>query len=345
MNSEALLRQYVDTGIKINLHQFNKLRGTLKRTYLRKRYIAATQTEFAIPKYEFNEFTDEQKNSLKKYPRYFIYFSPNEQNELFNHFIENINEKTNVKDLRDIFIVAPPERIDSIVEKVINNLGPDTNYMLVNTLIPILKTEDKIILLINRWFEVAPYNHISAYNFELLSDNQYFTRNIKMVVIDNVLKTTGEKILWPHDSFDYFFKGLGENDIFNVLNKMIEKSRSLNAPSFLKSVNMIKSHELRKMVITKYVSRMDHTFRISMFLSAIKKSGGNVKFMDSEIYGTLRLIKLYILSRKEKISRYDKEEILDLIPKKFYDEVTQLIEKHNNKFSVNENIDRIKELL
>jgi hypothetical protein len=344
MNSEALLKQYVDTGKQISLHQFNKLRGALKITYLRKRYIVATQTEFAVPKHEFDEFSDEQKNGLKKYPRYFLYFSFDERDELVNHFVENINQNTDVKDLRDIFRVAPAERIDGIAEKVINNLGPDTNYVLVDTIIPFLKTEDKIMLLINRWFKVSPYNHISAYNFELLSDNEYFTPNIMMSVIDIILKTTGENILWPHDSFHYYFKGLGENDIFNVLNKMIEKSRSLNEVSFLKSVNMIKSDELRKMVITKYVSRMDHLFRLTSFLTAIKKSEDK-DVIDNEIYNTLRIIKLFILSRKEKISTYLKEEILDLTPKEYYDEITQLINKHNNKFLVNENIDRIKDLL
>jgi hypothetical protein len=40
MNSEALLRQYVDTGLPIPEHQFNGLSDNLKKTYIRKRNLA-----------------------------------------------------------------------------------------------------------------------------------------------------------------------------------------------------------------------------------------------------------------------------------------------------------------
>ena len=41
MTNKDLIKQYVDTGIKISEYQFNQLNNNLKTTYLRKRVIAS----------------------------------------------------------------------------------------------------------------------------------------------------------------------------------------------------------------------------------------------------------------------------------------------------------------
>ena len=71
MNSEALLKQYVDTGLPINEYQFNKLSTNLKKTYIRKRNIAFEnrfREDDDVEKYEIPYLSDKSKiNMLKTY--------------------------------------------------------------------------------------------------------------------------------------------------------------------------------------------------------------------------------------------------------------------------------------
>ena len=67
MTSKDLLKQYVDTGIRLGEHQVKSLPPNLFRTYIRKRIIAAEQNDGRILEYEFDLMSDEMKpNYLKK---------------------------------------------------------------------------------------------------------------------------------------------------------------------------------------------------------------------------------------------------------------------------------------
>lgn len=67
MSSEVLIKQYVDTGVKIPESQFNKLNPNLKRTYLRKTFIGFEHTNNASRlTYEINYYSDEQKEKILK---------------------------------------------------------------------------------------------------------------------------------------------------------------------------------------------------------------------------------------------------------------------------------------
>lgn len=69
MNSEALLKQYVDTGLPINEYQFNKLSPNLKKTYIRKRNIAFENgfgEEDDVEKYEIPYLSDKSKIEMLK---------------------------------------------------------------------------------------------------------------------------------------------------------------------------------------------------------------------------------------------------------------------------------------
>lgn len=67
MSSEVLIKQYVDTGVKIPESQFNKLNPNLKKTYLRKMYVGFEQLNDARNiTYEINYFSDEQKEKIIK---------------------------------------------------------------------------------------------------------------------------------------------------------------------------------------------------------------------------------------------------------------------------------------
>ena len=62
MNSEALLKQYVDTGLKIPQQQFRRLSSNLKKTYLRKVLIGA-QTVSTELDYELAFYNDVQNTT------------------------------------------------------------------------------------------------------------------------------------------------------------------------------------------------------------------------------------------------------------------------------------------
>jgi hypothetical protein len=66
MDNKDLLRQYVDTGITLREYQVNSLSPNLFRTYIRKRLIAAEQTDGRILEYEFDLMTDEVKPEYLK---------------------------------------------------------------------------------------------------------------------------------------------------------------------------------------------------------------------------------------------------------------------------------------
>lgn len=63
MNNRDLIRQYVDTGVKIPKYQLTQLSGADKKTYLRKRLIAI-KYNYNLEKYEADLMDDSQKNEL-----------------------------------------------------------------------------------------------------------------------------------------------------------------------------------------------------------------------------------------------------------------------------------------
>lgn len=63
MDTQFLLKQYVDTGLPIPEKQFNKLSDNLKKTYIRKREIAINNHDFPD---EFEYMDDEFSESLDK---------------------------------------------------------------------------------------------------------------------------------------------------------------------------------------------------------------------------------------------------------------------------------------
>ena len=66
MNSEALLKQYVDTGLKIPEYQFNKLNSNQRGTYLRKRYLAFNADNRQNISYEMNYFPEDIQHKIVK---------------------------------------------------------------------------------------------------------------------------------------------------------------------------------------------------------------------------------------------------------------------------------------
>ena len=76
MDNKDLISQYVDTGLKLPEYQLMQLSNNDKRTYLRKRLIAALNDNGRLLDYEFNLYSDDIKldyvNKISK-SRYVLY--------------------------------------------------------------------------------------------------------------------------------------------------------------------------------------------------------------------------------------------------------------------------------
>ena len=58
MTNKDLLKQYVDTGIKISEYQFNQLNNNLKTTYLRKRVIVGKLDDYELLMLPYDKRTE-----------------------------------------------------------------------------------------------------------------------------------------------------------------------------------------------------------------------------------------------------------------------------------------------
>ena len=109
MNSEALLKQYVDTGLKIPKYQFDKLTANLKKTYLRKRFLAFKANHREDISYEMNYFPEDIQLKMVKVKYrlmdFIEYPSPKLQKELVYenpYIISHINNPTDYAQRRGL---------------------------------------------------------------------------------------------------------------------------------------------------------------------------------------------------------------------------------------------------
>ena len=92
MNSEVLLRQYVDTGLAIPEHQFNGLSNNLKKTYIRKRNIAFENgfgEQDEVEEYEIPYLSDKSKIEMIKTYGHMIELIENPTEEMKLISVEN----------------------------------------------------------------------------------------------------------------------------------------------------------------------------------------------------------------------------------------------------------------
>ena len=88
MNSEALLKQYVDTGLKIPEYQFHKLKSNLRGTYLRKRILAFEAGDIDIS-YEMDYFPEDIQFKIIEKDESFIEFVKKPSLKLQKKVVDN----------------------------------------------------------------------------------------------------------------------------------------------------------------------------------------------------------------------------------------------------------------
>lgn len=61
MNNKDLIKQYVDTGLKLPIHQVNYLKGGLLQTYLRKRFLSVMSSHSDLEFYEYRVMSEDNQ--------------------------------------------------------------------------------------------------------------------------------------------------------------------------------------------------------------------------------------------------------------------------------------------
>jgi hypothetical protein len=101
MTNKDIIKQYVDTGVRLPEQQVNKFSPNLLRTYLRKRIIAAKGADFEeeplVKNYEYIKMTDDEKTSV--IPYVYLDYEELDKNELVNVVDKTLSYMINVEHL------------------------------------------------------------------------------------------------------------------------------------------------------------------------------------------------------------------------------------------------------
>jgi len=340
MSSEALLKQYLDTGVAISYKQYQKLEDNpnLKKTYLRKRYIVATTTDQTISIWEFSDLSEEQRNILKKYPRYLGYLPEEEQSDIINNFLDSMNENASHNDIRTMLGYLPDEKLDYVIDKIFTNLGKKVDgYTMFTILSSIKKSDNEILKILYRWLDIND-GYISPDQFAYLTLSNKFNRILHIKFLKKIFTSSPKK--WDFYTVDEYFKNLSANDIYPILTDIVGRTENiLSVYPFLKSYEMVNIPHLQENLIKQYVGRMDYTFYLS---DLIKQSKKHDEIKNNEELDPINLVKLYLSGEKKRIFPTEMSRLLDVVPENRHDELNKLV---NEYAVVYENINRIKDLL
>jgi hypothetical protein len=182
MNSEALLRQYVDTGLPIPEHQFNGLNDNLKKTYIRKRNIALEGgfgEEDDVEKYEMPYLSDKSKIEMLK---------------TYGHLIELIENPT-----EEMKLIAVEYSGDNI--RYIDNPSEELQLIAVGNYLRSIRfiknpTEKVQLKAIEFWdknikYIENPTEKVQLYAIEDNIDNIYLIQNPTGKVLDILKQIDG----------------------------------------------------------------------------------------------------------------------------------------------------------
>ena len=339
MNSEELLRQYLDTGLPIPTYQYQRLKGNLKKTYLRKRFIAVKNGDNTIQYHEFQDFSDEQKEYLKRFPRYVLLYPLNEQNDIINNALKGLKHDTPNDDIVAIVNEIPSEKMDYVIEKIFKIVGNNINGQSISKIITkIKKPEEETLNLLYRWLAIKD-NKINGLDFMHLVYTPQFTRNVHIKFLKKILSNPQKN--WSGDLCYMFLKGLNPSDAYNIFSEMITiaDDKLIDTFSFLQVYKQITIPYMQENILTQYIDKMEDGFQLTSLMLGIKNDKELKEYEDLE---PVNLVKLYLTSKKRHLNTNELSHIMNYIPQNQRDEVSRLVNQYS---TINENINRIKELL
>jgi hypothetical protein len=213
MNNRDLIKQYVDSGLKIPQSQFNKLSGSELNTYLRKRLIAqehTNNTEGSITFYEYDKFTPEQKLKLVSLTTednirsILVNFDYND-----NDFLDLITQHKDNEFLKQTLYLIfrysskPYEEDYKMVKKIIDKLGRDIDQNVVKEIskvLPDFTDTDKLDIL---KYILKQYDELDLYNApldELITASQPEEKSF----IKYIVKSVEEKETYGKPRIDFY---------------------------------------------------------------------------------------------------------------------------------------------
>lgn len=339
MNSEALLKQYLDTGLPIPTYQYLKLKGNLKKTYLRKRFIAVKNGDNTIQYLEFQDFSDEQKEYLKRFPRYVFLYPLNEQDDIIDNALKNLKRETSNNDIIAIVREIPSEKMNYVIEKIFKIVGNNIGGELIAAIISkSKKSEEETLNLLYRWLAIKD-NKINGLDFSYASNSPQFTRNIHIKFLKKILSYPPEN--WNREFCSMFLKGLTPSDAYEFFSEMIRISddKPIDAINFLPVYQQITIPYMQENILKQFIEKMENGIQLITLLAIIKHGEEYKKYED---LSPVNLVKLYLTSKQRHLHANELSLIMNFVPQNQHDEVSRLI---NRYATINENINRIKELL
>jgi hypothetical protein len=337
MNSEELLRQYLDTGLPIPTYQYQRLKGNLKKTYLRKRFIAVKNGDNTAQYHEFQDFSDEQKEYLKKFPRYFFLYPLNEQDDIINNCIDKIDENFTMTDISTILREIPEQKMDYVINRIFTNMGKKISGMVMKTIISSSKkSEEGVLKILYRWLKVND-NIIKPDEFMALPLSPQFTRLVHVKFLKKILSYPAEN--WNFYNLNHYLSNLSSNDVYYFLSEMITKADNVQPGSFLMGYSLIKVPYMQENILKQYISKLKYTFELRNLIISINMSS---QWKKIEELNPINLVKIFLNSEKRRIFPYELSSFLKEIPENQHDEFNQLVKDYA---IIYENINRIKQLL
>lgn len=351
MNSEKLLRQYVDTGLFIGPYQYRKLPPNLQKTYIRKRVIAAQQTNTYLTGFEVDAMNDEQKKIIKKYPRFFHFF-PKENDMLLREYIDNLNDDFNDRDVSVLVRELPvDDSYDLVIDKILNKYKDKVTVEVMLAIIVKYNNADKsywddekynpkIIEFLGKFIKVKnglTANDCMYIGFINNTAHPYFLK-YKNILLNMLLKN------YPNGNWTNHLRDLTRNSSDEEKDMLLE--------SVLKNNPELKQYKICELIETIDDDKIFVKY-LKMFLKPEKylSIGRNYVFSSllfdlSKRHSSELITKIFLSYNKQKISNYTFEDVERYRPYvSDIDTVINMLKKFNEQFELNENLNRIKELL
>jgi hypothetical protein len=351
MNSEKLLRQYVDTGLNIGPHQYRGLSPNLQKTYIRKRLIAAQQANVFLSWFEVDAMNDEQKNILKKYPRFFNFF-PNEIKNLFNEYLNNLNDEFNERDVLVLVRELPvDDSYDLTIDKILNKYK---DKVTVEVMLAILlkynnadksywddeKYNPKVIEFLEKFVKVKnglTFNDCMYIGYTSTTNHIYFIK-YKNILFNMLLDN------YPNGNWIYHLKSLARNssdkEIDMLLEGVLKNNPNLEQYVICDLVTTIDDDE----IFVKYV---DMFLKPEKYLNLPRYIVFTSLLFDLRSRHSSELItKIFLKYNKQKITNFVFEDVERYRPyTNGIDTVIKMLKKFNEQFELNEHLNRIKDLI
>lgn len=334
MDSEKLLRQYVDTGIIISEHQFNRLNKSLRKTYLRKRFIAIYEYDSPMESFEFNAFGPEEIEKLKSRPRFIGYFYGLDAESILSNFYDTFDKDSSVEDIKILIRKTPiGPKLDAVTDKIYKVFGKDVDFY--NIVSEIMTKYDDLDLKM-----AAADRYLNVINGELTVDNavgmSYLRDTYKYHICKKLIDNYPSKN-WIQRINILIGNNMGEEHTLSIYNMIFDKGYKIYGTTFAFLIRSISKDSDKLELIEKYFKFPDvNTFDFGNLFTF-----GEDKL--NHLY--LNILGLYLKYNSKTVLKYDVERLLEKCPPNDIERAKSMIDKAVPSNNLSEDIKRIKELL